>query len=365
MSLKLFRRTQAVGLDLGHHAIRVVDLQRTQSGWQFNKLGWTRTPADAIKDGVVIDPESVGFAIKHLLRETHVSANSVHIAVAGGSVVVRNVRMPLMPEGTLRKSIQFEAGRYVPSSIEDSYIEFEILGRTAENQMDVLIVAAPKEIVESRVAACRLAGLETESVDVEVFAAYRSLIEANTEHDTRDKTIALVDIGSATTHISVVQRGNFAMTRTIGQGGGVLTEALKTYFKLDDENAEAGKAALDLTELMDDTRPKENPPLRVLQPHVDDLIREIRRSLNYFQSQQTEGADNKTIDRILLTGGGSRLAQLASYVGHKLGIQTATVGLFDNPRFLRPDAGDDPGCEWSVACGLAMRSHARAKPKAA
>ena len=72
---------------------------------------------------------------------------------------------------TLRKSIKFEAGRYVPNSPEDSYIEFEILGQADEDNMSVLIVASPREIVESRVRACELAGIEVEIVDVEAFAA--------------------------------------------------------------------------------------------------------------------------------------------------------------------------------------------------
>ncbi len=360
MSLSIFKRQNVVGLDLGHFTFQAVELERSGDAWKVVKAGSIQTPPDTVRDGVIIDPESAAFAIKQLMREAHINASGVHIAVAGGTVVVRNVKMPAMTEATLRKSIQFEASRYVPTSVADSYIEFEILGKAEDGQMDVLIVAAPKDIVQSRVAACEKAGLKVESVDVEVFAAYRSLIEAGNLEDWTGKTVAIVDIGSTTTNVSVVQHGSFAMTRTMPQGGQLLSEALKSYFKLGPEEAEAGKASLDFHELLDDSTPKENPPLRVLQPHVDDLVREIRRSLNYYQSQQQESNQSKQIDALVLTGGGSKLNGLADYMGHKLGIQTSILGVFDNPRFVLPEPTEDSGEGWSVAMGLAMRSHAKA-----
>jgi len=156
-----------------------------------------------------------------------------------------------------------------------------------------------------------------------------------------------------------VSQGIFAMTRSIPQGADTLTQALKSYFKLSDEDAEQGKSQLDLRELLEDGKPKENPPLRVLQPHVDDLVREIRRSLNYYQSQQQEG-QNKNIDHILLTGGGAKLAGLAEYFGHKLSIPTTLHDVFANPRFSHHGDPDESGLDFSVASGLAMRAFAKA-----
>ena len=176
MSLKLMSKKSYVGLDIGHHMIKVVQLERTPVGWRLTRIGSIRVPENEIKDGIIMDPHGLGASIKELLRNTGITATSAFIAVAGGSVVVRTVRIPKMAEQALRKSIKFEAGRYVPNSVEDSYIEFEIIGTTEDNQMDVLIAAAPKEMVDKRVEACKFAGLDVEAMDVEAFAAYRSLV---------------------------------------------------------------------------------------------------------------------------------------------------------------------------------------------
>ncbi len=360
MGINPFKKKSYVGIDIGHHAIKAVQVDRSGSGWKISRVGWVRTPADSVKEGVVIDTKTVGEALKQCMRDAHISATSANIAVAGGSVVVRTVRIPKMNEATLRKSIRYEAGRYVPSSVEDSYIEFEILGEVDDVQMDVMIVAAPKDVVESRIKACQEAGLEVEVVDVEPFCAYRSLLESDPQSAFAGKTVALVDIGSSTTSMSVVTDGNFAMARSLPQGGRTLTDALKSYFKLDEDDAESGKAQLDISELVQEGVPKENPPIRVVQPHIDDLIREVRRSLNYFQSQAQDAA-GKTIDAVVLSGGGAKMPGLAQYFAHKLGIPAESVGVLDNSRFSFAGGGEaGHGLDLAVASGLAMRPAGRA-----
>lgn len=361
MSLSLFRKKTLVGLDLGHHTMKAVMMERGGTGWKLTKVVSLPTPPDAIREGVVVDQEAVAGAIRQLMKKSHIGATSAIISVAGASVVVRTVRIPKMPEATLRKSIKFEAGRYVPTSVEDSLIEFEILGPADDNQMDVLIVAAPKDIVESRVSACKLAGLEVEVVDIEPFAAFRALVEADPHFELENLTIAVIDIGAYTTNVSVISKGVFSMTRSINQGGAMLTKELISYFDLSPEDAESGKSQLDLRDLLDETKPLENPPLRVIQPHVDELIREIRRSLNYYQSQQTEGGQPNPVTSVLVCGGGAKLSGLPDYIAHKLEMIVTSAGVFENPRFVY--AGTDElgaGTELAVASGLAMRAFTKA-----
>jgi len=132
-----------VGIDLGHHTIKAVQIESTPSGWKVTKSVSAVTPIDCIKDGVVVDPQAMGDAIKIMLRGAGIAATSANIAAAGGSLFVRPVAFPKMSEAALRKSIKFEASRYVPGTVEDSFVEFEILGQINETQMNVLIVAAP------------------------------------------------------------------------------------------------------------------------------------------------------------------------------------------------------------------------------
>lgn len=361
MSLNLFKPRSFVGIDLGAKCVKAVQVDRTPAGWRITHAAQVATPRDAIKEGIVVDPPTVTGAIREALNQAGVHAGSAVIGVSGGSVTVRNIRIPKMADATLRKSIRFEASRYVPSSIGDSYIEFEIVGDAPDNQMDVLIVASPTELVNSRIEAVEATGLEVEIVDIEAFAAYRALIESEPSSVSGHTAIALVDIGASATNVSVVSSGVFAMTRSIPTAGQTMTDALRNYFKLSEEDAEEGKAQLDLATLVNTSKPTENPPLRVLQPHIDELVREIRRSLNYYQSQQVDGAPPAPVTKLVLTGGGGNLRGLDTYMSNKLGVETVAMGVLDNPRFVytgHEDFGD--GLDLAVASGLAMRPFARA-----
>ena len=345
---------------MGSHTLKAVQVHRTGDQWKVSKIAIAPTPKGAIKDGVVLMIEEVGDAIHEMLEKADINANQVHIAAAGGSVFVRPVPFPKVSEAQLRKSIRFEASRYVPGSVEDSFIEFEILGPLDETRINVLLVAAPKDIVQSRIAACEAAGLEVDGVDVEMFAIYRSLLETDLDFDPSGQTFAIIDIGASSTTISVVDQGIFTMSRSIPYGGNTLTDALATSFSLDPTDAESGKAQLNLRSLIGPTDEQPTPPLKALQPHVEDLVREVRRSLNYFQSQQAESGADRQVQRLVLAGGGAKLQGLAEYVENRLGLPTVASGVFDNLRFVSPGFIEDSGLDLAVASGLAMRPFAKA-----
>jgi type IV pilus assembly protein PilM len=353
----LFTKKSYVGVDLGTHALKAVQVEKSGNMWRLSHAAVAKTPPDCIRDGVVTDQESLATAIKQLLKNGGISATSAHIAAAGAAVFVRVVPFPKMPEAVLRKSIKYEASRYVPGSVDDSYIEFEIVGPINETQMNVLIVAAPKDIVESRIKACEAAGLEVESVDIEVFASYRSLIETSPNYDISESTIALVDIGASNTSVSVINKGVFSMNRAIPNGGRALTDELKKRFGLEDDDAEEGKAQLDVRGFLGSG--DETPPLKVIQSQLEEMVREIRRSMNYFQSQQAESGEGSTVDKLVLTGGGSKLTGLAEYLAQKLSMPVENPGVFSNSRILPPGADFGLGEDLAVASGLALRSYGK------
>lgn len=356
----MLKKNSYVGIDLGHFTMKVVQIDRTQAGWKVTKVGSMFTPQGTVRDAIVTDTETVGAALKSLIKQTGISSKSAILSVQGASIVVRNVRVPKMAETNLRKSIKLEAGRYIPNSVDESYIECEIIGYPDDSNMDVLIVAAPKDLVNSRVAAAEIAGLDVEIVDVGPFAAYRAVVETNDSRTWSDETLALIDFGANTTTVSVINQGAFVITRTVGSGSANFTEALRTFFDLSYEDAEMGKAQLNVADLLED-KPAENPPLRVLHPYIDEMVREIRRSINYYESQQIEGQQAKPVKTIVLTGGGSRLSGLANYLSAKLGMEVVNLGTFDNPRVINTTAAEyGPGLEYTVATGLAMRPWLRA-----
>jgi type IV pilus assembly protein PilM len=346
-----------VGIDIGHMNIRVAQAEKTAAGVRVAKFAEVATPEDTIRDGLIRDPEEIGHAIKQAMKDAHIHAHNAVIAASGGAVFVRSVPFPKMNVQMLRDSIRFEASRYVPGSIEDSYVEGEVVGNISETQMNVLLAAAPRDIVDGRIASCNSAGLDVKVVEIETFAAYRSLIETDEARDANEKTIILVDIGSSTTTVSVIESGIYVMHRSMPTAGNTWTDGLRSAFKLEVVDAEAGKRALDLTEILGNSG-KENPPLKVIATQIDDLVRELRRSMNYLQTQNQspEATGSNQIDAMYLCGGGAKLKGLDKYIESKLGIPVTTVGVFENPIITQNGSIDGPGIDMAVVTGLAMRS---------
>ncbi|MHB0913266.1 MAG: type IV pilus assembly protein PilM [Armatimonadota bacterium] len=308
-----------VGIDIGSKSIKIARAEPGKHGARITHVAMCPTPPDCVKEGVVVNAPEVAAAIRFALRAAGIKASGGVAAIAGPGVTVRQVQLPAMPEKVLRKSIRFEAGKFISTSVEDSVIEFDILGPAGDGQMNLLLVAAPNSMVDSKVAVLEQAGLEPLAVDIEVFAMLRVLAGGR---PVDEGTLALLDIGASHTEINLVSRGELALTRTIPIAGDSLTSAIRGARGCSEEEAEQVKHGLDLSEMVS-APPGQvgGPDERAVQSLIDELLREIRRSINYYQSQLPEGAKDLFVDRMVLAGGTTRLAGLAPYVKSRLSIE--------------------------------------------
>lgn len=320
---RLLAKESPIGVDIGTNSIKIVQAEPSKHGITITHVAICPTPPDSIKEGVVVDIPAVAAAIQFAMRSAGIKSSSAVAAIAGAGVLARHVQFPKMQEQVLRKTIHFEAGKFISASIEDSVVEFEILGDGDEpGQMKVMLVAAPKAMIDSRVETLEQAGLEPLSVDVEAFAIFRALLEHNPDQSAMNGTVALLDSGASHTEINLVSRGSLALTRTIPIAGVSFTNALKNALSCDDEQAEQAKFAMDLSELASSSEVAQaDPGMKVVQGLVDEMIREIRRSINYYQSQLPEGAPDTSVDKLILSGGTSRLRGLTSYMSSRLNME--------------------------------------------
>lgn len=362
MPSSLFAKERSVGIDIGSRLIKLVEIESSPKGWTVASASVGPTPKDAVKDGIIINVVEVSEQIRTMLRDSGSRATSSVMAISGSQVIVRSVKAPKMPEEKLRKSIKFEAARYVSASVENSVVEFEILGDAAESgQMNVMVVAAPQDMIDSRVRVSEASGLEPLVVDIESFSLIRSLVDFNSTDQYLSRTTAIVDMGAAHTDVNIVNKGEFALTRSIPIAGDAFTNAIKAGVAGSFEEAEEIKLDLglkypiDSPEISDPT----NRGWRAVQPVLDELIREIRRSVNYYQSQFPENHTDSMIDKIVLTGGSSRIPGLERYVSSLLGIQTTKAGIFGQtavlPGRLTQAFVDEYSPVLGVAVGLGLR----------
>lgn len=319
------------------------------------RLTETPLPPDTIREGTILDLDTVYKALRTTLANAGVKNKRVYLSVGGPQTTARPIRLPRMTPQTLQKSIQFEATRYLPSAAEEHLIGFHILPTGTEDQMEVLLVAAPRSTTDPLLELVEKAGLEAQILELQPFSALRT---AQAIYGTTlPFAYALVDLGGEHTQITVARNATLVLTRYIPIASGTLSAALKGYFNYTEEEAEQVKRGLNLSDLLQTGQPQENPPLRLIQPILDELIREIRRSLNYYQSQYQMQGGRGQIERLYLYGGGSQMQGVSAYLEYKLGIPTQILNPFSGdvivPAQVHPEQMD-AGAYWTTVLGTAL-----------
>ncbi len=360
----------AIGLDVGSNAIKLVQLQEGRDGLALHKAGSAPTPANAIKGGVVVDPLAVAQSIRALLEALQIDAATAVAGIAGPTVVVREVPLPAMSDRQLRRSIQWEARNYISFPVEDSVVEFQVVDRPAapgtNAQMKVLLVAAPRDMVDSQVETLELAGLEPLAVEIQPFAALRGLVAGNGQTQSNGETIALVGIGAAYTEITLVKDAEFVLSRMIPIAGNAFTDAIKNALDVDLEEANRLKESATQVVLSEEERATLDPAAqqasRAIEPLLDELIREVRRSLAFHDYQQQSpdaGSGELGVNQILLSGGSAKLPRIEEYFQAQLGVPVGVLNVFGPERLQARGVNQEylqsHAPTLLVAAGLALR----------
>src|SRR5205809_2911775 len=202
----------SVGLDIGSGIIEVAVVDHSGSEPELVKVATTEVAADAIVEGEVMDPGIVAEAIRGLFATAGVKQKSVVTAVGGRDVIVKKIQMDRMKEGDAREVIRWEAEQHVPFDMANVELDFQILDPDAEGlQMNVLLVAAKRELAESRVGLLSEAGLAPSIIDVDAFAIHNA-VELN-HPDAMQALVGLVHIGHDVTNVNILEDGIPGLTR--------------------------------------------------------------------------------------------------------------------------------------------------------
>lgn len=363
MSRKAARTESVLAIDIGATSVKLCAGVLQGRQLRVERLTETPLPPDAVREGAILDPDTVYKALRATLASAGVRQKHVWLSVGGPQTTARPVRLPRMKPETLQKSIQFEATRYLPSAAEEHLIGFQILPSGNDEQMEVLLVAAPRSTAEPLLELVEKAGLEPQVLELQPFAALRTLQAVYGA--SLPYAYALVDLGGEHTQITVARNTTLVLTRFIPIASNTFTAALKGYFNYSEEEAEQVKHGLNLSDLIRTGQPQENPPLRLIQPIVDELIREIRRSLNYYQSQYQSQGERGRIERLYLYGGGAQMHGVAAYFEYKLGVPTQVLDPFGGdtiePMNVHPEQIEN-GARWATVLGSALAPAEAAQP---
>lgn len=358
--MAIHKKNQLIGLDIGCHSIKLVEIDDSKKGRILKNFGIVGLPSDAIVEGSIKEMEIVSSAIKDLFKNLKIKNRNIATSISGFSVIVKKITLTNKKESELEATIQDEAEQYIPFDISEVNLDFDIMSGGSEpeeiseeegekegsEQMEVMLVAAKKDIVEDYVSVLDLAGLSSVVLDVDAFAL-QNAFEASSD---KPGCYALVNVGAEELGINAIKNDISLFTRDSSFGGSQITEAIMSQFSVSFEEAE--KIKLGGTKKEKDKGILEEIFVSV----VSEWVQEIKRALDFVAGTYPD----ETIEKILVSGGSCRVPDFQRYLELETGIPVAELNPFANliineklfdPRYLKYMAP-----QAAVAVGLALRS---------
>lgn len=356
-------KNQLVGLDIGSHSIKLVEIDDSKKGLILKNFGMIGLPHNAIVEGSIKEMEIVALAIKNLFNHLKVKNKNVATSISGYSVIVKKININKREESELESTIQDEAEQYIPFDISDVNLDYEILsppegeieaepGKKEEDKarsdfMDLMLVAAKKDIVDDYVSILHLAGLNPLVLDVDAFAL-QNAFEISSEDISG--CYAIVNVGAEELGINAIKNGVSIFTRDSSYGGSQITEAIMSKFDVSYEEAE--KIKLGGTKV-----DKEGEGLEeIFTSAVSGWAQEIKRALDFLVTSYPD----ETIEKILISGGSCRLPRFQKYLELETDIPVVELNPFVNlqvsEKIFDPKYLGYMAPQAVVAVGLALRS---------
>jgi type IV pilus assembly protein PilM len=323
-----------------------------RGGHQLEVFDYVSLPPETIVDGALLNASVVADAISDLLSRNKIKTKETAMSVSGNTVIIRKITLPLMTQEELEESIRWEAEQYIPFDINDVYLGFEVLApRTDQGQMDVVLVAAKKDMIDDYQTVCLDVGLIPVVMDVDAFAM-QNMYEVNYNFH-QGETIVLLDVGSSVVTMNVVTDGLTMFTRDLSIGGSDITEEIQRQLNITYQEAELYKMGGQPGAQTDEVLPQEVE--QIIGQKAEDLAREIQRSLDFYAAT----ASDSRIDRIMVSGGTAAIPSLVRTIERMSNVQAELINPFRQITYnesqftaariqkLAPIAG--------IAVGLALR----------
>ncbi len=303
--MALFNRTRTtVGLDIGSGLIKLAVISHGSGEPVLSKVAMATVVDDAIVEGEVMDPGIVSEAIRSLFAEAGIKPKNVVTAVGGRDVIIKKIPMDRMKENEARELIRWEAEQHVPFDMDNVELDFQILDPESEGlQMSVLLVAAKRELVETKVSLLKEIGVDPSVIDVDAFALHNAF-EVNYP-DAMKGVVGLVNIGHEVTNVNILDEGVPVLTRDLPIGTRRFREDLQRERGLSSDEAAKLLQGFEVSDVL----------TPFLQSRGEELAVGIERAAAFLQTSSRSTAG---LSRLFLSGGGARIPGLAKVLGDRL-----------------------------------------------
>ena len=343
-------RDLLVGLDIGDHAVKLIQLRPDRSGFSLERLGLANLGEGVMRAGAIENEETLLRTLQELFEQERVEKKRVAVSLSGSGVAIRIVWVPEIDTQEMEALIAWEGEQYLPFPLEEANLDYLIQSETVEDGQrwfQVLLAGARKRCIDQLRRVLERADL-TPIVMEPVPLALENSFEASGAWEEGESAL-LLDIGSQMTYAHAVGGGLSLLTQSFPLGGVDYTRAIQEALSLDYEKAEETKRGHNPDHSMD-----------TLKEHIDPVTGRLVADLNRFLSLCKAEWPDFPIRTVILSGGGGRLAGLAVDMGNELEIPVEVANPFARVSFSDQEFDPDFVASMAplsvVAMGLGIRT---------
>ncbi len=311
-------------IDFGSRSIKVAKLQKISDSYELVNYGIILTPEGAIANGEIFNPIAVADALAELIKECGIRDNKAIIAITGQKVIIREIVFPLMEDKELLSGVMWEAPKYVPYDLDESIIDVEkveeFVEKDGNKMMKVLLVAAPKSTIQPYMDVLKKARIIPKIVDVVSSANIRAFENQLYDKKEEEKEDLIVDIilsiGASNTILTLVEKSHLKFTRDILVGGNDMTKALAKSLNISFDEAEKLKRETKIVLGPEAEEEKKNESEKIIEKILNQVTKEVRKSLSYYKTQSQKVKYNKMI----LSGGCANIDNITDLLSEQFEI---------------------------------------------
>jgi type IV pilus assembly protein PilM len=338
---------QKFGIDFGNHTIKVVELSGDLiENASLVSFGSHSTPFGVVSNENTEYIDQLAQALKDAVKDAGIKTKYAVASIPESAIFSRLIETPRVPEKDLPDVVYWEAKQYLPIPIDEVQLDYLVINKEDDESSDlkILIVAAPKNLVNIYVTVIKKAGFEPVALETEAVAISRAV-----SFKTGMDNAFIVDMGAQSTDISIMNNGRPVFSQSISTGSDALTKAIAADFGFEYVQAEEYKRnyGLDKTQL-------EGKIYNSLKPVMDLITSEIQKALEFFRSKNPVGVPSK----IVIVGDGAMLPGLVVYFAESLSMEILLGNPWENIQMNKNQAQalakGSPG--YAVAVGIALKS---------
>ena len=346
--MKLFssKSKAVVGVDIGTHSIKVVELSGSAANPRVVAWGVAPLPANAFTENAIANVDAVTDVLSNVIVKSGIKGTEIAVAISSSHAITKILGMPAdLNDIELEEQINIEALHFIPYPIDEVNLDFEVMGQSSTNDQenDVLLVACRRTIVDDYIDLVESSGLTLKYVDIDTYALERTYRSQNNLGANSNEPVAIFDIGTNSSHLMVVNDSGIIYSRHQNFGAAQLVKLIRKEYGVSVDEAQ---------EILNSSQPPGDFITAVQEPFVEMLQQEVSRALQFFYSSSSFS----NIDSVVLCGACCALEGLASDLEVKMRAKVSVMDPVANATVQTNREGvKKVAPSLSIAYGLALR----------